>query len=244
MVERFDDWRAGAEIIEAVLEEFGDKTFDVASDFIDTWKLGRQALEDFGVKVFDFVEDWKDNWETGEQAIEDFGASVFDWFDTIVTEVEKFLDNPYQWGKDFIKSFISGLKDEIWELEGALEDLGATIYDYIHFSEPDKGALSDFETYAPDMVKTFAKGIRDNSHYIEDEMQDLSAVMNSGLNTPAYTPYSGTQSAYTAAYGQSGTVTLRLTDNANRLIAEGTAGIIDIINGNTVALSERGLASV
>jgi hypothetical protein len=75
-------------------------------------------------------------------------------------------------------------------------------------------------------------------------MQDLSSVMDSALRIPSYTPYRATQTAPTTAQAQGGTITLRMVDNANRLIAEGTAGIIDIINGNTVALSERGLASV
>lgn len=260
-----DNWADG----EQALEDFGAKVFDIVDSFKENWLDGEQALEDFGAKVFDIVSDFSDNWKTGEQAMENFGAKAFDvidgfkedwkkgaatlktnitnvgtWFTGLGTKISDLATKAWEWGKDLVTSFVDGIKDSFWELEGAMEDFGEMVYDYIHFSEPDKGALSNFESYAPDMVQSFAKGIHDNAHVVEDEMQDLSAVMDSALRMPAYTPYRATQNASETPQVQGGTITLRMVDNANRLIAEGTAGIIDIINGNTVALSERGLASV
>lgn len=260
-----DNWSDG----EQALEDFGAKTFDVVDEFKENWKTGEQSLEDFGAKVFDIVSDFGDNWDTGEQAMEDFGAKAFDvidgfktdwkngaatlktnitnvgtWFSDLGTKIADLATKAWEWGSDLVTSFIDGIKDSFSDLESTMESFGEMIYDYIHFSEPDKGALSNFETYAPDMVHSFAKGIHDNAHVVENEMQDLSSVMDSALRIPSYTPYRATQNAPTTAQAQGGTITLRMVDNANRLIAEGTAGIIDIINGNTVALSERGLASV
>ena len=260
-----DNWSDG----EQALEDFGAKTFDVVDEFKENWKTGEQSLEDFGAKVFDIVSDFGDNWDTGEQAMEDFGAKAFDvidgfktdwkngaatlktnitnvgtWFSDLGTKIADLATKAWEWGSDLVTSFIDGIKDSFSDLESTMESFGEMIYDYIHFSEPDKGALSNFETYAPDMVHSFAKGIHDNAHVVENEMQDLSSVMDSALRIPSYTPYRATQNAPTTSQAQGGTITLRMVDNANRLIAEGTAGIIDIINGNTVALSERGLASV
>ena len=260
-----DNWSDG----EQALEDFGAKAFDVIDDLKDDWKTGEQSLEDFGAKVFDIVSDFGDNWKTGEKSMEDFGAKAFDvidgfktnwkngaaslktsitnvgtWFTGLGDKIAGLASKAWEWGRDLVKSFIDGIKNKFDELEGTMEHFGELVYDYIHFSEPEKGALSNFETYAPDMVHSFAKGIHDNAHVVENEMQDLSSVMDSALRIPSYTPYRATQTAPTTAQAQGGTITLRMVDNANRLIAEGTAGIIDIINGNTVALSERGLASV
>lgn len=260
-----DNWSDG----EQALEDFGAKTFDVVDEFKENWKTGEQSLEDFGAKVFDIVSDFGDNWKTGEKSMEDFGAKAFDvidkfktdwkngaatlktnitnvgtWFSDLGTKIADLATKAWEWGSDLVTSFIDGIKDSFSDLESTMESFGEMIYDYIHFSEPDKGALSNFETYAPDMVQGFAKGIHDNAHVVENEMQDLSSVMDSALRIPSYTPYRATKTTPTTAQAQGGTITLRMVDNANRLIAEGTAGIIDIINGNTVALSERGLASV
>lgn len=267
--ERFDDWKTGAKGIGEDLESFGATAFDVLSDFKEDWTTGEQTLEDFGAKVFDTVSDFGDNWATGEQSLENFGATAFDvldgfkedwksgaetlktsitniggWFTDLGTKISDLASKAWEWGSDLVTSFINGIKDGFWELESTMEDFGEMIYDYIHFSEPDKGPLSNFETYAPDMVQGFAKGIHDNSHYIENEMRGLTTLMDRSFSPPAYKPYNATQSAPAAFSGQGGTITLRMVDNANRVIAEGTAPVIDVINGNSVTLSERGLASV
>ena len=269
IVERFDDWKTGASDIENRLEEFGGKVFDVINDVVDNWLTGEQALENFGEKTFDFVDAWKSCWgSVGEKVFNVLDAiktkwdgfkavwsasaealrvslsNVGGWFTDLGDSIAGLAAKAFEWGSDLVTSFINGIKDGLGELESTMEDFGETIYDYIHFSEPDKGALSNFETYAPDMVQGFAKGIHDNSHYIEDEMRGLTTMMNRSFSPPAYKPYNAVQSAPAAFSGQGGVVTLRLTDSADRVIAEGTAPVIDVINGNSVTLSERGLASV
>ena len=269
IVERFDDWKTGAASIGESLESFGATIFDVVDGIKADWDTCKEALEGFGEKVYDFVDGWKGYWEDVGAKVADVIGTIKDkwdsfsdkwlagvkvlktnitnvgtWFTDLGDKIAALATKAWEWGKDLVTSFVNGIKENFWDLESALEDFGGMIYDYIHFSEPDKGPLSNFETYAPDMVQGFAKGIHDNSHYIEDEMRGLTTMMDRGFNTPAYTPYSATQSASAAASAQGGTITLRMVDNANRLIAEGTAGFIDVINGNSVALSERGLASV
>lgn len=269
IVERFDDWKIGAADIENRLEEFGGKIFDVINDVVDNWLTGEQELENFGEKTFDFVDAWKSYWEsvgekvfnvldaiktkwdgfkqmwsTSAEALRVSLSNVGGWFTDLGDSIADLAAKAFEWGSDLVTSFINGIKDGFWELESTMEDFGEMIYDYIHFSEPDKGPLSNFETYAPDMVQGFAKGIHDNSRYIEDEMRGLTTMMDRSFSPPAYKPYNATQSVPTAFSGQGGVITLRLTDSADRLIAEGTAPVIDVINGNSVTLSERGLASV
>lgn len=41
---------------------------------------------------------------------------------------------------------------------------------FLGFSEPKLGPLSDFHTYAPDMMKLFAQGIKDNEWRIKDQL--------------------------------------------------------------------------
>ena len=269
IVERFDDWKTGAASIGESLEGFGATIFDVVDGIKADWETCKEALESFGEKVYDFVDGWKgywedigakvadvigtikdkwdsfsDKWLAGVKVLKTNITNVGTWFSDLGDKIADLATKAWEWGSDLVTSFIDGIKDSFSDLESTMESFGEMIYDYIHFSEPDKGALSNFETYAPDMVHSFAKGIHDNAHVVENEMQDLSSVMDSALRIPSYTPYRATQNAPTTAQAQGGTITLRMVDNANRLIAEGTAGILDIINGNSVALSERGLASV
>ena len=65
------------------------------------------------------------------------------------------------WGKDLIDSFVSGIKGAIGGLGEAVSGAAQTVADFLGFSEPERGPLSDFHTYAPDMMDLYAKGIRE-----------------------------------------------------------------------------------
>lgn len=75
-----------------------------------------------------------------------------------------------QWGKDMIDNFIQGIKNRIGALKDTVSNVASTIKDFLGFSEPKKGALSNFHTYAPDMMKLFAEGIKDNENLITDQI--------------------------------------------------------------------------
>lgn len=80
-----------------------------------------------------------------------------------------------KWGKDMLDNFIKGIKDKIKAVKDAVSNVASTVKSFIGFSEPEKGPLSNFHTYAPDMMKLFAEGIRDNAHLLE-------AAFNNSLN--------------------------------------------------------------
>lgn len=82
------------------------------------------------------------------------------------------------WGADLISNFISGITGGFDRLRGTLSDLASCVTDYIGFSEPDEGPLSNFHTYAPDMIDLFCEGI-------EDSEPQLQAALNSTLALPS-----------------------------------------------------------
>jgi hypothetical protein len=72
------------------------------------------------------------------------------------------IDDAVDWGKDLIDNFIDGIVDKAGALVDTVEDIAGDIADFLGFSEPEKGPLSNFHTYAPDMMDLFMKGIEDN----------------------------------------------------------------------------------
>lgn len=94
-----------------------------------------------------------------------------------------------QWGKDMIGSLIDGITSKIGGVKEAIGNIADTIREFIHFSEPDVGPLSDFHTYMPDMIKTLTTGIRAGIPEIRSAMTDLSTAMipvNSNGTAAAY----------------------------------------------------------
>ena len=85
-----------------------------------------------------------------------------------------------QWGKDLISNFIDGIKNAPSNLASAASGIAGTIADYLHFSEPDKGPLSDFHTFAPDMVKLFAQGMEQTLPVLERASADFASALVPG----------------------------------------------------------------
>lgn len=89
-----------------------------------------------------------------------------------------------QWGKDLIDNFVSGIKSKINDVKETISNVAGTVADFIGFSEPDKGPLSNFHTFAPDMMDLFSRGIRENVWRVTDAMDGVASQMQSSIPTP------------------------------------------------------------
>ena len=83
--------------------------------------------------------------------------------------------NPLQWGKDLIDNFIKGITGGIQAVKDAVGKVAGAVKDFLGFSEPEDGPLSNFHTFAPDMMKLFAQGIDQNVGVVTDSVEDMSA---------------------------------------------------------------------
>lgn len=92
-------------------------------------------------------------------------------FTSIKDGFMKFIDDPKKWGTDLIDNFVGGIKEKWNKLKDTISNVAQSVKDFLGFSEPKKGPLSNFHTYAPDMMDLFAKGIRDNEDVITDQIE-------------------------------------------------------------------------
>lgn len=93
----------------------------------------------------------------------------------------------WNWGSDMMLNFINGIRSWFDQLVNDLKSIGQTVKNFIGFSEPKMGPLSDFHTYAPDMMELFASGIKDNADLIQDAFNDsVNLDMPSVATTNGY----------------------------------------------------------
>lgn len=81
------------------------------------------------------------------------------------------------WGSDMIDNLVQGIRNGISKVKNAISDIADTIRSYIHFSEPDVGPLSDFNTYMPDMTDSIVSGIYAGIPKVAAAMQSLTESM-------------------------------------------------------------------
>ena len=98
-------------------------------------------------------------------------------FDAVKNVFSNIVSNAFSWGKDIIGNLISGITSKIGHLVDSVKNVASTIWDYLHFSEPEKGPLSDFHTYMPDMIEMLGRGITDNIHNLKAPMMALSSSL-------------------------------------------------------------------
>ena len=83
----------------------------------------------------------------------------------------------FQWGKDFIQGLINGISSMIQSVINTVSGLADRIRSFLHFSTPDEGPLSDYETWMPDFMKGLASGIEKNRNLVEKAVRDVASDM-------------------------------------------------------------------
>ena len=102
------------------------------------------------------------------ESIRDIGRNIID---TLKDGLMEKLQAARDWGRDLIENFLGGIREKWDDLRSTLSDMANTVRDFIGFSEPKKGPLSNFHTYAPDMMELFAKGIKDNADIVTKQLE-------------------------------------------------------------------------
>jgi len=105
----------------------------------------------------------------------------------IVDKFTELKDNALTWGKDLIDNFISGIKEKWESLKETVSAVAQTVKDFLGFSEPSKGPLSNFHTYGPDMMENYSNGIKNAQYLVKDAVQsvalDVASTLDSALTS-------------------------------------------------------------
>lgn len=125
------------------------------------------------------------------QGMVDFFAPVSDALSDKLLDLTDWFSRKWndfkEWGSDMIQAFIDGIKEKWQSLKDTVCDVASSVKDFLGFSEPDKGPLSNFHTFAPDMMDLFAKGIADNEDTITMQFnRSLQPLMDTNIIPPSF----------------------------------------------------------
>ena len=123
-------------------------------------------------------------------------SNVKSGFDNAVGHIKGLASQAFSWGSDMIMGIVNGIKSCISKVSGAVKDVADTIKSYLHFSVPDVGPLTDYESWMPDCIQGMAKGIDDNKYKLVDAVQSMAGDMK--LTMPMSAPMLKNVGGYTA----------------------------------------------
>lgn len=174
-------------IFETAKSNIKDSFDKVKDNMSKVW----QSIKD----VFAKVGTWfKDRFNEAKNNITDVFKTIGEFFAGVWEDIKNAFNiaEALQWGKDLLANFVNGIKDGLVNLKDELVGVGKTIQNYIGFSEPKDGPLSNFHTYAPDMMKLFADGIKSNTGIVTDAIEDAFDFKNAITVPQVNASYSGT----------------------------------------------------
>ena len=80
-----------------------------------------------------------------------YGA-VKSGFDKAINFVKNLASEAFHWGADFIGGIVNGIKSMIGKVGDAVSSVADKIRSFLHFSVPDEGPLTDYESWMPDFI--------------------------------------------------------------------------------------------
>ena len=81
------------------------------------------------------------------------------------------------WGADFGDGLASGIRSKRELIRQESSGIADIIHAILHFSVPDEGPLTTYESWMPDFMDGLAKGIKNNKYKVTDQIRGLANEM-------------------------------------------------------------------
>lgn len=146
-----------------------------------------EAIEFWGDLLKQTLEIFQQLWDGIVEKITGIKDAIVEGIGEAISWIEELPGKALTWGADMIQSFIDGIKSKVSSLTDELEATAEEVAAFLGFSEPEKGPLSNFHTFAPDMMDLFAKGIKDNIPEVRKAAEDMAAAVAQPVNASTLT---------------------------------------------------------
>ena len=158
-------------------------------------------------------------------ALSSLGSVVQSGFQSAISFITSLPGKALQWGKDFINGIADGIRSAIGNVISAVSDVADKIRSFLHFSVPDEGPLTDYESWMPDFMSGLAKGIEKSRGMVKKAVSDVASDLMLQPQAAAVQMQGGGSNA-------SG-------DSVNELLGglrEMLAGLQEIAGGGTICI--------
>ncbi len=134
--------------------------------------------------------------------------AILNGFNAAIDFIKGLPSQAIQWGKDFIGGLKDGILSGVQGIVDAVKGVGEKIRSFLHFSVPDEGPLTDYESWMPDFMEGMAEGIAKSEDTVLDKVKGVA----SGISTLMK---GATASAATAGASAVNNTTSSVVQNVN-----------------------------
>ena len=98
-------------------------------------------------------------------------------FSNVKGHITGLASQAFTWGKDLIMGIVNGIRSCIGAVGDAVSSVANKIRSFLHFSVPDEGPLTDYESWMPDFMGGLAKGIEKSKGMVAKAIEGVSQDM-------------------------------------------------------------------
>ena len=116
-------------------------------------------------------------WSGIRSTISGIYNTIRDGLGNAVNYITSLASAGWRWGADIINGIVNGIRSCIGAVANAVTDVANTIRAHLHFSVPDEGPLTDFESWMPDFMSGLAEGIEKSRGMVKAAVNSVAADM-------------------------------------------------------------------
>ena len=116
-------------------------------------------------------------WNGIRSTISGIYNTIRDGLGNAVNYITSLASAGWRWGADIINGIVNGIRSCIGAVANAVTDVANTIRAHLHFSVPDEGPLTDFESWMPDFMSGLAEGIEKSRGMVKAAVNSVAADM-------------------------------------------------------------------
>lgn len=116
-------------------------------------------------------------WSGIRSTISGIYNTIRDGLGNAVNYINSLASAGWRWGADIINGIVNGIRSCIGAVANAVTDVANTIRAHLHFSVPDEGPLTDFESWMPDFMGGLAEGIEKSRCLVKAAVDSVAADM-------------------------------------------------------------------
>lgn len=141
-------------------------------------------------------------------AVSNIKDAIVNGFNVAIDWIKRLPAQAVQWGADFIGGLKDGILSGVKGIVDAVKGVAGKIKSFLHFSVPDEGPLTDYESWMPDFMGGLAKGISENEGTVLDKVKGLAGGIQALMSA-------ATAKVSTATTGTINNTASSVTQNVN-----------------------------
>lgn len=103
--------------------------------------------------------------------------AVKNGFEKAAGYIKELASSAWNWGVDIVNGIADGIRNAIGNVVDAVKSIADKIAAFLHFSVPDEGPLTEYESWMPDFMAGLAKGIEKSRGLVENAVKGVASDM-------------------------------------------------------------------